>query len=275
MSPFRLCRRLVSEQFPQMTVFFQRFTGPLIRSFNDPRVLEVGASVGKHTDLILSIDTVELVIVDPCLDKPLDLIHGGNERVTVHKALSLDGLREVDGDFDCIIIDGDHNWFTVINELRIIEERGLLRNCGVILFHDVCWPYARRDMYYQLETIPEEFRQPCRKSGVVRGKSELQQDGMNAEVFNAEHEGGSRNGVLTAIEDFMSECDLHRFFIHREQHGFGVLTKNVACSKTAFRRLQAKSRSETVKARCNAALQKIHRVSKRILTGRWRRTLKS
>lgn len=37
---------------------------------------------------------------------------------------------------------------------------------------------------------------------MLPGRSELDRDGINAAYWNATHEGGSRNGVLTAIEDF-------------------------------------------------------------------------
>jgi hypothetical protein len=94
------------------------------------------------------------------------------------------------GQFDCIIIDGDHNWYTVYNELKTIAERDLIKTEGTIFFHDVCWPYGRRDMYYQPKQIPKEFTHPHAWQG---------------EFFAAVHEGGERNGVLNALEDFLKE----------------------------------------------------------------------
>ena len=39
----------------------------------------------------------------------------------------------------------------------------------VLILHDVCWPYGRRDLYYVPERIPEEFRQPYAQRGMRPG----------------------------------------------------------------------------------------------------------
>ena len=78
------------------------------------------------------------------------------------------------------------------------------------------WPYGRRDLYYQPDTIPAEFRHPFAEKGIVRGQSRLAEvGGLNSRNYqNALEEGGPKNGVLTAIEDFLA---LHpgdyRFFM--------------------------------------------------------------
>ena len=74
------------------------------------------------------------------------------------------------------------------------------------MLHDVLWPYGRRDLYYTPETIPEGYRHPYDQRGMVPHVAELmQQGGLNPTLHNAVHEGGPRNGVMTALEDFMSE----------------------------------------------------------------------
>ena len=76
----------------------------------------------------------------------------------------------------------------------------------MLILHDVCWPYGRRDLYYVPERIPAEFRQPYRWAGMRPGQSELVGNaGMNRDMANAEHEGGPRNGVMTAVDDFVAE----------------------------------------------------------------------
>ena len=76
----------------------------------------------------------------------------------------------------------------------------------VCFLHDVGWPYGRRDLYYAPERIPEEFRQPWARRGIVPGRRELSDDGgLNAQFANAVEEGGPRNGVMTALEDFVAE----------------------------------------------------------------------
>ena len=54
-----------------------------------------------------------------------------------------------------VVIDGDHNYYTVSEELRLIGERAAGAELPLLLFHDVCWPHARRDDYFAPELIPE------------------------------------------------------------------------------------------------------------------------
>jgi hypothetical protein len=186
---------------------------------------EIGASTGLSTDEILKLPNITYTILDPCLDADLSHKYANDPRVTVHKRNSLDALPDLHGAFDCILIDGDHNWYTVFNELRLIRERTLLRPGGMIFFHDVGRPYGRRDMYYQPETVPPEFRQEYERKGIVRGQSRLaDSEGSNRIHFNAVREGGPRNGVLTAIEDFVaSHPSDYRFTRIKAQYGLGIL----------------------------------------------------
>ena len=134
-------------------------------------------------------------------------------------------LPKLNETFDCIFIDGDHNWYTVYSELKTIEERGLLAANGGILFHDVGWPYGRRDMYYVPESIPQEFRHAYAQKGISGNKSELSQTGgFNTNLNNAVFEGGQRNGVLTAIKDFIKfSKNKYGLLIANQQHGLGIL----------------------------------------------------
>ena len=214
---------------------------PYIIESGYQRLCEIGASMGDNTEKLLEIGPVEIAIIDPCIDLDLSEKFRNDKRVLVHKGLSLEVLSKIAGPFDCILIDGDHNWYTVYNELSLIHTRGLLKKGGTIFFHDVSWPYARRDMYYQPEQIPPEFVQPHAKRGIVVGQSELASPlEFNGQLFNAVHEGGPKNGVLTAVEDFLNEHKWrYRFFRINEEGGLGVLhkTKNLFGSLTFNRYL--------------------------------------
>jgi hypothetical protein len=113
----------------------------------------------------------------------------------------------------------------VFNELRLIRELGLLNRGGMIFFHDVEWPYGRRDTYYQPDTIPPEFRQVFGQGGIIRGRCRLaENEGEYLGFCNAVNEGGPKNGVLTAIEDFHAENPSdYRFCRVRLQSGLGIL----------------------------------------------------
>lgn len=198
---------------------------PFIREKAYRRLCEIGAQHGAHTDLLLAGGAERITVVDPCLGTDLVAKYEGDPRVTVARGRSLEVLPALEGPFDCFLIDGDHNWYTVYNELSTIADRSLLRRGGVILLHDIRWPYARRDLYYEPEAIPAACRHPWARQGIVAGRSELSRsDGINAWLCNACHEGGPRNGVLTAIEDFIaSRSRPWHFFSIDQEFGLGFL----------------------------------------------------
>ena len=114
-------------------------------------------------------------------------------RYVFHEALSLDVLPTLEP-MDAALIDGDHNWYTVYNELRLLADGA--RRAGaplpVMIMHDVLWPYGRRDLYYAPEQIPEEFRQPYAQKGMrPGGKKLLERGGLNPTMCNALEEGGA------------------------------------------------------------------------------------
>ena len=137
-----------------MHQYVRTFVVPLLAGERWRRVCEIGASLGEGTDLLMSVTGVQDTVIDPCLDCDLAQKFSGNPNVSVKKGTSLEILPHLDGAFDCILIDGDHNWYTVYEELKTISSRSLLRPGGIIFFHDVEWPWGRRDMYYQPELIP-------------------------------------------------------------------------------------------------------------------------
>lgn len=144
---------------------------------------------------------------------------------------SLEGLLHIPPQ-DVYIIDGDHNYYTVRQEIDTIFRKGGDR-LPLMAFHDVHWPWARRDLYYNAEAIPEEYRRPrCNWRGPVPGKAELQDIGLGARFDTVPYEvaleeGTPRNGVLTAIEDVMAEKHLISAgwrFIHQPLvFGLGLL----------------------------------------------------
>lgn len=91
-----------------------------------------------------------------------------------YKQLSLDFLSSSTfHGADFCFLDGDHNYYTIFNELRLIHTQA--RSGMIILVHDIANPKcARVDYYYDENTIPPEYRH------------------------------GPRQGILTAIEHFLS-----------------------------------------------------------------------
>ncbi len=121
-------------------------------------------------------------------------------------------------------MDGDHNWYTIYNELKTIERYSTKKNFPIIILHDVSWPYARRDLYYNPENIPDEYRHPYKKSGMIFGQSELVDGKFNSTLNNATFEGDARNGVLTAAEDFLDETNIKvKFRMLNKWNGLGII----------------------------------------------------
>jgi len=182
---------------------------PILTTALPEVVVEVGAGGGAHTRRLAkfcSSHEIALHVIDPA--PGFDPSELGGE-VVFHKRLSLDALPEV-GPVDIALIDGDHNWYTVNHELKLLQ--GMSQSAGqatpLAVCHDVCWPYGRRDLYYDPETIPVEYRHHWERAGLVPGRSDLQADrGLNPDLANAIDEGGPRNGVLTAIEDFVETAN--------------------------------------------------------------------
>ncbi len=233
-----------------MRTFVRHYIAPLARRRHWRSICEIGSRTGTSADHLLRLPITSYTIIDPCIDQDLGSKYAGDPRVRVIKSNSLDALASGShispaSGFDCILIDGDHNWYTVFNELRLIYEQALVRPGGFIFVHDVDWPYGRRDLYYQPDTIPAQFRHPFAQKGMIRGQSALaDMGGLNRSYLNALEEGGPRNGVLTAIEDFLSQHSRDfRFFRIHYQYGLGALQfgPRGAFDDPPFRELKVKA----------------------------------
>ena len=208
--------------------FWDSILRQLLEAARAQRIVEVGVARGLLTEKVLeycaasgavshAIDPLPQIDVDEWLQR-----HG--ERLVFHRAPSLDVLNEIH-DVDVALIDGDHNWFTVYHELMMIEETALTddRRPPVIALHDVDWPYGRRDMYYDPDTIPEAHRQPYRRLGLVPGRVEPVHGGVNWDLANAVVEDSPHNGVRTAVEDFIAASQLEWEVVYVPGfHGLGI-----------------------------------------------------
>ncbi len=189
-------------------------------------VLEIGAYEGDLTVELLAWakeSGAEVATVDP--DPPDKLLERSRQHpeLVVHTATSHRVLAELDALPDAVIIDGDHNYYTLSEELRLIAELARDRPLPLLMFHDVCWPHERRDTYYDADRIPEDQRPPIGKDVCVApGNPGVDPLGLPY-LWAALREGGPRNGTLTAIEDFMDPREGLRLAIVPAFFGFGVL----------------------------------------------------
>jgi cephalosporin hydroxylase len=195
-----------------MYPFFDRVVAPVLEAAGVKKVVEVGALRGETTVRLL--DSLgpesEIHVIDPVpAFDPSEHEKQFPGRYLFYRELSHQTLATLPA-MDAALIDGDHNWYTVYHELRLLSEaaRRADQPLPVLILHDVCWPYGRRDLYYAPEQIPEEFRQPYAQRGMMKGQSELlKRGGLSPKMYNALTEGGPRNGVMTALDDFIAEYD--------------------------------------------------------------------
>ena len=171
------------------------------------RIVEIGSETGGFSKRLLDwagANSATLVTVEPY---PTPEVRELAER-TPHFELvigrspgALRGLPPA----GAYVIDGDHNHWTVLRELEAAYA-GDARPLAIL--HDVGWPCARRDQYYAPHSIPEQERLPHSwEKGRDPDSAELVEVGGFHGEFEfavALDEGGEGNGVLTAVEEFLS-----------------------------------------------------------------------
>lgn len=188
-------------------------------------VVEVGAYAGDLTEVLLDWAQgagATVCAVDPSPQERLVKLAAERSGLELVRAASLEALQTIPMP-DAAVIDGDHNYFTVSEELRLIGERAPGAELPLLLFHDVCWPHARRDDYFSVAEIPEDFRQPLVQSGgIFPGETGTRHGGLPYPGAAAT-EGGPRNGVLTAIEDFVASREGLQLAVVPAFFGFGAV----------------------------------------------------
>ena len=190
--------------------FWDLVIEPVIEAAGARRVVEIGALARRHDGEDARAARRRRRAPR---DRPGSVVRSLRARRALSRAIRLPSRHEPQRaprppPVDVALVDGDHNWYTVYHELRMLAETARIaaRPLPVIIMHDVLWPYGRRDLYYDPRTIPEEFRQPYEQRGMAPGVTELLKNGgLNPTLHNAVREGGPRNGVMTALEDFLGE----------------------------------------------------------------------
>jgi hypothetical protein len=199
---------------------------PCLDAVGARSVVEVGAYAGDFTRVLVawaarSGATVQAI--DPSPQPDLIALAEANAGLELIRRTSLDALRDIPLP-DAVVIDGDHNYFTVAEELRLIGERAPGAELPLLLFHDVGWPHGRRDDYFDYDAIPPEARHPLANGdgGLYPGVRGLHRDGLPY-PRSAAHEGGPGNGVLTAIEDFVAGRERLRLAVVPIFFGLGAV----------------------------------------------------
>ena len=172
-------------------------------------VVEIGGEGGIFTQELLSWaerHEARICCIDPA---PSDVLVGMMQESAVgelRRDRSITALAEMEP-ADVYLVDGDHNHYTVSHELRAIEAATGDRY-PLVFLHDVGWPWGRRDLYYDPQSIPADARHPYSyEKGVTVGVPGVVDYGFRGEgeFACALEEGGPANGVLTAVEEFLAD----------------------------------------------------------------------
>ena len=112
----------------------------------------------------------------------------------------LNALRKFEN-YDAIFIDDDANWYTLINELKIIKNTN--SEFPLVFICNNNFPNKKRDSYSNPDNIPDNFRQEYSDKLTINFNNEknIISDGF----YHACDENTPKNGVSTAIEDFLDK----------------------------------------------------------------------
>ncbi len=211
-----------------MNRYWESIIRPLFEKIKPNYIVEIGSEKGVNTANILAYceeNAAHMTAIDPHPQFDVEEFKVRyQEKFEIYTDLSLNILPLL-YDYDFILLDGDHNWYSLFNELKIIENNFENKKFPMVILHDIGWPYSRRDLYYNPENIPFPFRQAYTQLGISPEQEQLTvEGGFNPHLYNSIYENNPKNGVLTAIEDFISESNIEFSFIEIYGfHGLGIL----------------------------------------------------
>ena len=188
-------------------------------------VVEVGAYAGDLTRVLhawAEPRSARVSAIDPSPQDELVALVDQHPNIDLIKATSHEALRDLPR-HDAYVIDGDHNYYTVTEELRLIAAGTGDHPLPLLLFHDVGWPHARRDDYYSPDLVPNDYRHPSKEGGGLFPGIKGTLPGGLPYKYPAAEEGGPRNGVLTAVENFVASDAGLRLAVVPAFFGFGVV----------------------------------------------------
>ena len=186
------------------------------------RIAEIGSETGLNTAELLRYAKgrgAKLIAVDPA-ESRFPFATENEPDFTFFRETSAEFLaRPIAA--EALFLDGDHNYATVLADLQTIHRRRAETGVKILFLHDVSWPWARRDLYYDPARIANP--RPCHADRDVSPYTAGSPGLPPAGYMTADEEGGPENGVLTAAEDFLARHDGWDFRRIPVLYGIGIL----------------------------------------------------
>jgi hypothetical protein len=197
---------------------FYSFLRPLILEIQPKIVCEIGSNEGHSTKAWLDIcreSGAEMHVVDPILPASGSEIVNGVP-LTNFPAMSIDYIASQAAPADVYFLDGDHNYYTLHQELTMIRELARRSSSAMplLILHDTSWPCNKRDSFYDVSNIPAAGRSaPLDESALsLFVDHEIAECGFNSQLpwpIPKTHpnsgEGSFTCGLEAAVDDFLEK----------------------------------------------------------------------
>ncbi len=189
-------------------------------------ICEVGSNQGITSKVLYDYcrkNGIQLQVVDPKIPEVLKNL----EEIRYYEMTSSEYFMG-GGKSDVYILDGDHNFSTVTEELNAV-----LSCCGkknVLCFlHDVSWPWARRDLFYSPDVFHDKDYEFDQSLHLESEEFTYRGFPSGTTYAMAKEYGGKHSGVQTAVDDFLQEHGEYLEYVRIPTlYGLGILiSKNL------------------------------------------------
>ena len=132
-------------------------------------------------------------------------------------------------DIGAIFIDDDPNWYTTYSELNLIKSYS---HFPLVFICNNKYPHNRRDSYYDPNNIPSEYKNDyCNYLPVEYFENgEVKYAKIEDGLYHAINSNTPKNGVLTAIEDFLNENGSFKFLEINSLEGISLIYEDSTIS---------------------------------------------
>lgn len=168
------------------------FIKQTLLKLDNPKVLEVGLDKGVTTIPVVVFLTrtkqsFEFVGVDILVQEPLFITLNNidvlkTQKMSLYQNNSLDILPKLVENslkFDVVLLDGDHNYFTVSKELQYLDQ--LVSDNGIVIIDDYHGRWSEKDLWY------------------------AERDGYEKVEIATKKIETEKQGVKPAVDDFLSD----------------------------------------------------------------------